>query len=43
MTPTLGGPIDKTIFACYNATVQATLASSANTYVIVDMVGSFQS
>jgi len=41
MTPTLGGPIDETFFARYNATVQAALASSANAYVIADVVSSF--
>lgn len=41
MTPTLGGPIDETFFARYNATVQAALSSSNNTYVILDVVRPF--
>jgi hypothetical protein len=38
MTPTLGGPIDDTFFARYDATVQAALSSSADVYVIADVV-----
>ena len=39
MTPTLGGSINETWFTnFYDKTVQAALASSPNTYVIVDLV-----
>ncbi|TBU41850.1 hypothetical protein BD309DRAFT_964422 [Dichomitus squalens] len=39
MTPTLGGPINETWFSnFYDKTVQAALASSPNSYVIVDLV-----
>jgi endoglucanase len=41
MTPTLGGSVDETFFARYNATVQAALSSSPNVYVIADVVGLF--
>ncbi|KAH9944192.1 endoglucanase [Epithele typhae] len=38
MTPTLGGDIDENWFSAnYDPTVQAALASSSNTYVIVDL------
>ncbi|TBU63723.1 glycoside hydrolase superfamily [Dichomitus squalens] len=38
MTPTLGGPINETWFSnFYDKTVQAALASSPNSYVIVDL------
>ncbi|KAE9390576.1 cellulase-domain-containing protein [Gymnopus androsaceus JB14] len=37
MTPTLGGTIDSTFFAEYDATVQAALASGDDVYVIVDL------
>jgi endoglucanase len=37
MTPTLGGPIDETFFARYNATVQAALASSPDARIIADL------
>lgn len=38
MTPTLGGNIDETFFARYDATVKAALATGA--YVILDLVSS---
>ena len=39
MTPQVGGPINETWFSMfYDPTVQAALASSPNTYVIVDLV-----
>lgn len=39
MTPTLGGPINKTFFDDeYNPVVQAALASSPDAYVIIDVV-----
>jgi len=37
MTPTLGGPINETFFAVYDATVQAALSASTSPYVIVDV------
>lgn len=39
MTPTVGGTIDSTFFAEYDATVQAALASGDDVYVILDLVG----
>lgn len=38
MTPTLGGTIDPTFFARYDATVQAALSSGSDVFVIVDLV-----
>lgn len=37
MTPTLGGTIDATFFATYDATVQAALSVSTAPYVIIDL------
>ncbi|KAJ3785012.1 glycoside hydrolase superfamily [Lentinula aff. detonsa] len=37
MTPTVGGTIDSTFFAEYDATVQAALASGDDVYVILDL------
>ena len=43
MTPELGGDIDESWFSAnYDPTVQAALASSDNTFVIVDLVRPFQ-
>ena len=39
MTPTVGGDIDENWFSAnYDPTVQAALASSDNTFVIIDLV-----
>lgn len=38
MTPTLGGTIDPTFLAEYDATVQAALSVSTKPYVIIDLV-----
>ncbi|KIJ68221.1 glycoside hydrolase family 5 protein [Hydnomerulius pinastri MD-312] len=37
MTPTLGGSINQTFFAEYDATVQAALSASTKPYVIIDL------
>ena len=43
MTPELGGDIDESWFSAnYDPTVQAALASSDNTFVIVDLVRPFR-
>lgn len=41
MTPTLGGSINETFFAEYDATVQAALASGSNVHVLLDVVSHF--